>query len=106
METITLRRDDARDLRFTGELVAEVTDRGRGPDERQRWRELSLYRTAGGKLVCADVRRSVWQCEGEHDRFAVHIADDEAGIVDALGCEWLAKQLFKAAGIEAVEELS
>jgi hypothetical protein len=106
METITLRRDDARDLRFVGELVAEATDRGRGPDERQRWRELSLYRTAGGKLVCADVRRSVWQNEGEHDRFSVHIADDEAGIVDALGCGWLAKQLFSASGIHAVEELS
>lgn len=104
MDTITLTRDDARDVRFSGEEIASVSSRDpvSGP-RNTRWTELTLYRTASGRLVCSEVGRTQWQ--GEHDRHRVYIADDGADLVGELGTGWLAKELYDEAGIECIEDV-
>lgn len=103
METITLERDDDRDVRFAGERVAEVSSHHYEGPRNTRWTELTLYRTTGGKWVCQEVGVTCWQ--GEHDRHAVHIADSEEALIRQLGTGWLAKALYANAGIECVEEV-
>ena len=67
MDKITISRDNERDLRFHGELIAQATS----PKRTGRWTVLSLYRTAGGKLGAGQIGRTNW--EGEHDRHAAQI---------------------------------
>lgn len=103
METITLDRDQAPDVRFTGEKVAHVSSfRQSGPGS-QRWTELNLYKTKSGKWVCQEVGMSLWV--GEETRYSVHIAETDKELVDSLGAGSLAKDLYYSAGIECVEDI-
>ena len=106
MQTYTLKRDGEPNLRFDGELIAEVSS----SDERSasdysgstgRWSELALYRTKGGKLVASEVGRTRWQ--GEHDRHSATVCADAAAVAEALGPGWLAKQLYDAAELDVAE---
>jgi len=105
MERITLKRDNDRDLTFTGDLVAEASSARamRGDKSTGRWTELQLYRTAGGKMVGATIGRTQWQ--GEVDRFAAAVCDDDAAVIEFFGHGWLAKDLYSEAGIDDVEEV-
>lgn len=108
MTEITLPRDGDRDLRFTGELIAEASSsannvRSDYSGAPGRWAELALYRTASGKLVAQEVGRTQW--EGEHDRHSAWVCETEAEVIDALGTGWLAKMLYEAAEIECIEEI-
>lgn len=108
MKTITLRNDNAPDVRFTGELMAEVASNpnnasGYYSGHTGRWTELELYRTAGGRFVGRSVGRTQWQ--GEHDRHKVEVCDDVAGVVKFFGHGWLAKDLYEAAGIDAAQDV-
>lgn len=98
MEIIELERDTGPDVRFQGERIAAATSLEHDGPRNIRWTELTLYRTRGGKLVCAEVGHTRWQ--GERTRRAVHVADGEAELVDALGYGWLAKELYDDAGIQ------
>ena len=110
--TYTLTRDGERDLRFTGELIAEVSSGEASGPRTTRWTELALYRVASssGPYVLQVVGCS--RRDGERDCFAAYMCEHESAVVDALkqdnGGElgWLAKRLLEAAGIEAVETLS
>lgn len=104
MDKYTLRRDDGADVRLAGERIARVSSydtQRHGGDT--RWTELDLYRTAKGKLICHEIGRTIWQ--GERDRYAVHVCDNEAQLISALGQGWLAKALYSSAGIDAAEEV-
>lgn len=79
MTTITLFRDDEKHLRFVGEVIAEASSRSHEGPTQSRWTELALYRTAGGKLVVARIRRTCWQ--GEEDQCAAEVCADPAGVV-------------------------
>lgn len=103
MEPITLERDNLPDLRFTGEEAGHVTSRKIDGPGSSRWTELTLYRTKAGKWVCHEVGKTQWQ--GEHDRYTVYVADDEKGLIDAVGTGNLAKDLYVEAGIECVEDI-
>ena len=72
-------RDGDRTIVFDGELLAEVDSR---TDERARWIELKLYRTAAGTYVLAGCGRTLVQ--GEVDRHWVQLAEEPAGILDRL----------------------
>lgn len=103
MDTITLTRDDDRDVRFSGDEIASVSSWEHSGPRNQRWTNLSLYRTASGKLVCDEVGKSLWR--GEHDRNQVHIADTEGQLIESVGTGWLAKDLYDEAGIDHAEEI-
>lgn len=99
LELITLDNDNAPDVSFNGWLLADSSNRYEsGPyNERTRWMELSLYKTAGGNLVAQTVGRSLWQ--GEVDRYKVKICKTEQEVIDFFGFSDSAKNIYKKVGI-------
>lgn len=103
MDKITLENDNARDVRFSGEKIAAVSSISSSGPSNTRWTELDLYRSAGGKIICHEIGRTRW--DGESDRCAVHICNDDAALVEALGMGWLAKELYDEADIDHAEDV-
>lgn len=101
-----LKRDNDRNLVFTGELIGSASSSPNNAHsnysrETGRWTELNLYKTAGGKFVCHSIGRTQWQ--GEHDRYSAQVCETESEVVDFFGTGWLAKELYEDAGIDATE---
>lgn len=94
-----LKRDDAPDIRFTGEKIAGVSS----DESSGRWTELNLYRTTTGTYICERIGRTVW--DGEHDRHDVEASSTELGVQEFFGSGWLSKDLYEAAGIDHVEDI-
>ena len=82
MSTFTLPRTGDRPLQFDGELIAETDSRQQQGPCQNRWYELALYRTDGGKHVVAIGYRTQWQ--GELHRDEAHVEDALAGAVEVL----------------------
>lgn len=82
MEEFKLTRTGLPPLAFTGELLAESDSKQHQGPLQNRWHELAVYRTAGGKYVGAVRFRTIWQ--GEHDRHTAAIADTPAELVRLL----------------------
>ncbi len=106
MQSITVVRDGAADIRFEGELAAEAatSQNNAHPDysgSPGRWTELELYRTKNGKFVA--VRKSMTCWQGERDSHEAVVCDDAAAVVEFLGHDRLAKELYEAAGIDAAQ---
>jgi hypothetical protein len=118
--TFVVERDGQPDLRFTGTRLGEVSDKDspRSPGEEGRWHELALYRTQSGKYVCAKIARST--VEGERDRHEAKVVDPAEAtnvswrgtddfvrdsIVGFFGFQPLAKALYRAAGVDAAEQI-
>jgi hypothetical protein len=53
--------------------------------------------------VCSEVGRTRWV--GERTRYALHIADSAAGLIDLVGHGWVAKDLYEKAGIDHAVEI-
>lgn len=98
-----IRRDGERDLKFKGERIAFVSSKYGPAGQRDRWRELSLYRTAKGRYVTSDVFRTCWM--GERDTHEARVFDHLEDIVDYLGMDDLTKDLYEAADIDAAETI-
>lgn len=106
MEKVTIKRTGQRALQFTGELIAEAISSANNASAVYsgavgRWQELQLWRTSGGNFVCYRFDGTQWQ--GEHDREEAVIAKSEEAVIEFFGLDWLAQDLYQAAGIEAVE---
>lgn len=71
--------DDERCIEFAGELLAYVSSAAPGKD---RWLELTVYRTAAGAFVLAGVGRS--NRPGEVDRKWAQISLEPEGVIDRL----------------------
>lgn len=118
MESYTVRRTGSPALEFTGELLASSTSGGR---DANRWHELRLYQTKGGKLVLAIEYRTRWEGEKDHFHAVVTDRDQVAGELEMYeptgnvmgfppGAQYEAKQArlelgLRAAYAEAVTEL-
>jgi hypothetical protein len=85
MQEYTVTRDGQKDLRFSGELLAEVNNKWVAGKDNSRWHELSLYKTAGGKYVLHEVFRTQWQ--GEIDRHGAAVYGTAEEVLDTLTCE-------------------
>lgn len=108
MEKFTVKRDDARNITFTGELVATAATSANNACSDYsgsvgQWTELELYRTEAGRYICSCVERTQWQ--GSRDSHDAEVADAEADVIDFFGLSDLAKELYAAAGIDADEEV-
>lgn len=130
-EQFTLRNTSGKDVRFTGWLLAEVSNHKSGEDKHgadawklakpQRWKERAVYRSTGGRTICHRLGRS--NMIGEVDRGEVLVVDDgisldtgisepvllppketmEQQIIAFFGHDPLAKHLLGQLGIDDVE---
>lgn len=104
MNTIVVERDNDRDIKFTGERIASVSSsannaRSDYSGTRGCWATLNLYQTKGGKFVCERIDFTLWQ--GQKDRSSGAVCDTEDEVVDFFGDDWLAKELYAIADIDA-----
>jgi len=121
MDQVTLTRDGKRDLRFVGDMLAEAGGKWRNGREQTRWTELTLYRTAAGKLVLHRQYRTLWQ--GEENGSSAEVYADAKSLVEALrkdmadlddelgggrGCEFgsLDKELLEDAARRGNEQIA
>jgi hypothetical protein len=105
-KTYTLKRDGEPDLRIAGELLGDASSHSHQGPKQNRWEEVTLYRTKGGKYAAAVTRRSQWQ--GENDTHTAVIASGARELLEALEGEDvvdLAKEALSEAGVEAAEDL-
>ncbi len=105
-QTFIVKRDDKPKLQFNGRLlaaVASVPDRG-SPDfsgNIERWTELKLYRTAGGKLICHQRKLDWW---GDHlVSSTATVCDTKEEVIAFFGHGWLADHLYADAEITDAE---
>jgi hypothetical protein len=98
MKTFVVARDDDSDLRFSGELIAERSNRGCTGPTQDKWEELALYRTAGGQWVAVRVWRSNWQ--GSRDYHEALVSKTAAKVQEFFGWGENAKALYELAGFD------
>ena len=108
MEEIVIPRDNEKDLRFTGELVAEVQSSANNASTRYsgstgRWTVLKLYKTKAGKFVCQSIGRTQW--DKETDRYSGAACTTHDEVTAFFGHGWLAKELYGEAGIDDAETI-
>lgn len=108
VELTILTNNDAPDIRFQGELIAEASSSansasGRHSGATGRWTELKLYRTAGGRYVAQSIGHTQWQ--GEHTRYSAKVCETAADVIAFFGHGWLAKELYDDADIEDVQHV-
>jgi len=109
METFTLEIDNAPSIRFAGELIASAASSdnqamgGGYISQNDRWTELSLYKTKGGKFICHRIGRTRWY--GERDRFSGKVCETLIEVKEFFGHRWLAKELYAEASIDDAVEV-
>lgn len=101
VEEHVVSRDNATDLKFNGSELGYATSNDPYGNDNSRWFELTLYRTVGGKYVCAKKDISRW--DGERSRYAADVCDDLDGVIAFFGHGWVSKDLYASAEIEDVE---
>ncbi|HAV1239649.1 TPA: hypothetical protein JGU28_004427 [Salmonella enterica] len=107
MKTYTLDIDNARNIRFTGEIIGSAASSDNNAmghsysGETGRWTELRLYRTSGGNFVCHQIERTCWQ--GQRDCFRGKICKNLKEVFEFFGYGWLAKDLYDDAGLEYIK---
>lgn len=73
--------DGEQPIQFTGRLLAFVSsDSTYAP--RQRWTEITIFRTQAGKYVIFKVGRSV--VEGERDLNSTRVCETAEGVIESL----------------------
>ena len=87
-----VERDNAVDLRFKGQILADATSR-KSYNDGGRWQELTLYKTAGGKYVCCKVDVTRWI--GERTRYKAVVCEGISDVIEFFGMSSLAKELYK-----------
>lgn len=100
---LTLPRDGEKDLRFSGWRLLSVNNKSHQGREQNRWHELTLYATKGGKLVCLHEYISLWQ--GEDGTSEAEVCESQDEVMSFFGLSSLAKELYDSLGIEAVERV-
>jgi hypothetical protein len=106
MKPFNIKRTDARDLKFTGELLSSAESSandasGSYSGSVGRWTELNLYLTKAGKYVCQRISYTKWL--GERDSYEAGVHDTAEAVFDFFGGGWLAKELYTEAGLDTSE---
>jgi hypothetical protein len=83
MPEYRLRQNDQKYLVFSGELLADVSDRFRYGQEQESWTEIRVYRTATGTYVMEEVARTLWQ-KGEGVRYKAEVYSTPQEVYAAL----------------------
>lgn len=102
-DTLTLHLDYAPDIRFTGTKVGSAVstnDSASASGHEGTWMELTLYWSLKGKYICHQVER---KRGGSDLRHASGKVCDKLDEVQAFfGQTWLAKELYRDAGIDRI----
>lgn len=78
-ETFTLTRTGAAPLRFQGRLIAENDGERQAGSEHNRWHELAIYQTSGGRYVVRIAFCTRWEGELHHDIAEIVDAGKDTG---------------------------
>lgn len=97
MENIIVKRDNNRDIKFSGEKIASAASSENNASSRYsgqpgRWTELALYRSAKGKYICSQIDHSIW--DGERTRYSGAACATDEQVVEFFGTGWLVKCLY------------
>lgn len=103
METIQLSRDDDTDIRFKGRKLGSVSNFSYYGLHSQRWTELTLYQTQGGKLVCQQVNRI--KSAREPQVKTLYVVNSEKELFNKVGYSNLAKTLYELTNIDHAKEI-
>ena len=103
-----VERDNGPDLYFEGALLGTVKSHENSAHHRYSgqggmWAELSLYRTKSGRYVCHRIDYTIWQ--GRRNQRIAKAVRTEAEVMEFFGFDWLAKELYELAGIDAAVEV-
>jgi hypothetical protein len=71
--------DGQQELRFEGELLGSSSSARAGKD---RWNEILIYRTSGGKYIAAGIGRT--NRPNETDRHWAHVCETAPGVLVSL----------------------
>lgn len=97
MQLFTLENDNAPNVKFNGERLAVVSSEDPYRNA-NRWTELRLYKTAGGKFVCQIAGLTRWQ--GEQNRYLTQVCETEKEVIEFFKFTRLAKELYEEANID------
>lgn len=100
-EEYTLKKDGDIDCMFRGQILAHASSRPTAIKAgKQRWSELSLYKTDKGLWVCYRIGRS--SIPGERSLYTYEIFESVEDVATFFGFGWLAKELYDTAGLSFV----
>lgn len=107
--TIALRNDGTRDVRFKGVQLGKAFT---SPDHAKpdfsgdfgRWHRVELYRTDSGGYIVQRIHFTQWG--NENNAYEVVMLDDEQAVIDWMLDEPLGREVLRAAGIEWVETVA
>lgn len=99
-----IEQDEGPDLEIIGRQIARIASGDKHFNNRGRWTELAIYRTAAGKFVATEIGRTANR--GERDRHSYWICSTEQDVVECLGFGRLAKDLYRQAGIDAAQAVA
>lgn len=106
MLPIELYFDTNKALRFTGDMIANVSTVPKGyagdrglleSDDANRWQRLSLYRCLSGKLICFSSDHAIWECE--LPTYTYSVCQNEAQVRAFFGDGALSQALYQEASI-------
>lgn len=100
----TIKQDEGPDLEIVGRRMARIASGDEHFNNKGRWTELAIYRTAAGKFVATEIGRTA--NPGERDRYSYWICSTEQDVVEYLGLGRLAKDLYRQARIDAALALA
>jgi hypothetical protein len=92
-----ISRTGAPDLAFQGEEIASASTRWVRGQQQNRWHELTLYQTTGGKFVAA--REYITQWQGESGETEARVCESEADVIEFFGQTDAAKEIYSGAKI-------
>jgi hypothetical protein len=103
-ENFVLKRDGERNLSFTGQLIADYSDKGYNSS---RWTDYRLYQTVGGKYIFESEYITLWQ--GEQDGHSAIVFDNIARLVkfleDNYGMSDMVKEFAVSLGVDLSEKV-
>jgi len=99
MDKHIIKRDGLPPIAFTGEEIASASNHSHQGSAQNRWTEVSIYRTKGGRFIAKVSRITCWQ--GESDQTTATSCATAEGVI-----EWLKEGQDELGSVsqEAVEK--
>lgn len=82
MEKHKIGRDGLPPIVFTGEHIGGGSSHSHQGPNQNRWTEVNIYRTKGGRYVWSLAHRTIWQ--GESDSWSAGSCATAAEVIEAL----------------------
>ena len=108
-DRIVLRQPRGRDVAFHGEKIGCVSLNATvGESVKLLVKETNLYRTQAGRFVIEEIHGSAPELGSTievpgMDRRQITVCETQDEVIDRLGNDWMAKELYWQSGIEDVE---